>query len=54
LPGVEPIIIFGGLSGCFFAKGLPFFGLVERLNIGTLQIWTFILSYKLSTSKYEG
>jgi len=47
------IIIFGGLSGYFFAKGLPYFGLVERLNIGTLQIWTFILSYKLSTSKYE-
>jgi len=48
------IIIFGGMSGFFFAKGLPYFGLVERINIGTLQIWTFILSYKLSTSKYEG
>jgi len=48
------IIIFGGMSGFFFAKGLPYFGLVERINIGTLQIWTFVLSYKLSTSKYEG
>jgi len=47
------IILFGGLSGYFFAKGLPYFGLVERLNIGTLQIWTFILSYKLSILKYE-
>ncbi len=48
------IIIFGGMSGFFFAKGLPYFGLVERINIGTLQIWTFVMSYKLSTSKYEG
>jgi predicted membrane channel-forming protein YqfA (hemolysin III family) len=48
------IIILGGMSGFFFAKGLPYFGLVERINIGTLQIWTFVLSYKLSTSKYEG
>ncbi len=47
------IIIFGGLSGFFFAKGLPYFGLVERLNIGTLQIWTFIISYNLFKSKYE-
>jgi hypothetical protein len=48
------IIIFGGMSGFFFAKGLPYFGLVERINIGILQIWTFVLSYKLITSKHEG
>lgn len=47
------IIIFGGLTGFFFAKGLPYFGLVERINIGTLQIWTFVLSYKLLKSKHE-
>ena len=47
------IIIFGGMSGFFFAKGLPYFGLVERINIGTLQIWTFVMSYKLLTSKHE-
>jgi hypothetical protein len=47
------IIIFGGLTGFFFAKGLPYFGLVERINIGTLQIWTFILSYKLLKSNHE-
>jgi len=40
------IILFGGLTGFFFAKQLPYFGLVERINIGTLQIWTFVLSYK--------
>jgi len=48
------IIIFGGLTGFFFAKGLPYFGLVERINIGTLQIWTFVMSYKLLKSQHEG
>jgi len=48
------IIIFGGLTGFFFAKGLPYFGLVERINIGTLQIWTFVMSYKLLKSNHEG
>jgi len=47
------IIIFGGMSGFFFAKGLPYFGLVERINIGTLQIWTFVLSYQFLKSKHE-
>lgn len=41
------IVIFGGLAGFFFTKGLPYFGLIERINIGTLQIWTFVMSYKL-------
>jgi len=45
------IIIFGGLTGFFFAKGFPYFGLVERINIGTLQSWTFVMSYKLLKSK---
>jgi len=44
------IVILGGLSGLFYAKQLPYFGLVERCNIGTLQVWTFILSYKISKS----
>jgi hypothetical protein len=48
------IIIFGGMSGFFFAKRLPYFGLVERINIGILQIWTFVMSYKLLASKHEG
>jgi hypothetical protein len=48
------IILFGGLAGFFFAKGLPYFGLVERINIGTLQIWAFVMSYKLVKSKHEG
>lgn len=44
------IIIFGGLSGIFFAKGLPYFGLIEWITIGALQIWTFVMSYKLLKS----
>ena len=48
------IIIFGGLTGFFFAKGLPYFGLVERINIGTLQIWTFVMSFNLVKYKHEG
>ena len=41
------ILVFGGLSAIFFVNKLPYFGLVERLNIGTLQVWTFVLSYRL-------
>ncbi len=40
------IFIFGGLCAIFFANKLPYFGLVERINIGFLQCWTFCLSYK--------
>lgn len=47
------IIVFGGLSGYFFANKLPYFGLVERLNIGTLQLWTFILSYRMVNAKAD-
>jgi hypothetical protein len=43
------ILIFfaGGASALFFARKLPFFGLVERINIGTLQAWTLVLSVVL-------
>ena len=41
------ILVFGGLTAVFYAKKLPYFGLVERLNIGTLQVWTFVFSCKL-------
>lgn len=41
------ILIFGGTSAMFFVNKLPFFGLIERLNIGTLQVWTLLLSSKL-------
>lgn len=42
------IFILGGITALFYAKHLDYFGLVERLNIGTLQVWTFFLSYKVS------
>lgn len=47
------IIIFGGATAYFFANKLPYFGLIERINIGILQMWTFVLSYKLLQSNYE-
>ena len=41
------ILIFGGTTAVFYAKRLPYFGLVERLNIGALQVWTFVFSLEL-------
>lgn len=45
------ILIFGSLCGIFFTNKLPYFGWVERMNIGTLQLWTLIFSLKLYTAK---
>ncbi|MCE1199295.1 MAG: DUF998 domain-containing protein, partial [Marinilabiliales bacterium] len=42
------ILAFGTATALFFVRHLPYFGLVERMNIGTLQIWTFVLSYQLT------
>lgn len=42
------IFIFGGATAMFFINKLPYFGVVERINIGLLQIWTFIFSFKLT------
>lgn len=47
------IFIAGGAAAMFFAQKLPYFGLVERVNIGTLQLWTFLLSLKLFSNKLE-
>ena len=41
------ILVFGGTTAVFYAKKLPYFGLVERLNIGALQVWTFVFSLEL-------
>lgn len=38
------IVVLGGTTAIFFVNKLPFFGLMERLNIGCLQLWTFVLS----------
>jgi hypothetical protein len=45
------ILIFGSMCGIFFANKLLYFGLVERMNIGVLQLWTFLLSFKLTRTK---
>lgn len=41
------ILVFGGTTAIFYAKKLAYFGLVERLNIGALQVWTFVFSLNL-------
>lgn len=48
---VTSVLIFasGGMSVIFIAQRLPFFGLVERINIGALQIWTCILALVIFT-----
>lgn len=45
------ILIFGSLCAVFFVNKLPYFGLVERINIGILQVWTLYFSLKLVMSK---
>lgn len=45
------IICFGGLAAFFFANKLPYFGLIERLTIGVLQVWTFYFSFTLYSSQ---
>lgn len=45
------ILIAGGTTAVFFAQGLPYFGLVERLNIGALQLWMLVTSLMLFTMK---
>jgi len=52
---ITGIIIFiaGGTSVIFFANKLPYFGLIERINIGSLQLWMFIFSLKLFKSDVE-
>lgn len=41
------LLLFGGTTAYLFARELPYFGLAERLNIGTLQLWTCCFSFKL-------
>ncbi|MEZ0481066.1 DUF998 domain-containing protein [Planococcus sp. SSTMD024] len=45
------ILFAGGTAAIFFAQGWPYFGLVERLNIGALQLWMFVSSVMLFTMK---
>ncbi|MBT2583476.1 DUF998 domain-containing protein [Planococcus sp. ISL-109] len=44
------ILIAGGAAAMFFANQWPYFGLVERANIGVLQLWMLVTSLKLFTT----
>jgi hypothetical protein len=50
------IFIFcaGGTTTVIFANGLSYFGLAERINIGMLQLWTFLTALKLLTTDATG
>lgn len=50
---ITGIVIFfaGGTTAMLFAQKMPYFGLAERINIGALQLWTFLLSYRMFSSK---
>lgn len=45
------IFIAGGTAAIFFVNQLPYFGLVERINIGVLQLWMLVTSIKLFMMK---
>lgn len=38
------IFVSGGTSVIFIANKVPFFGLVERINLGSIQLWTVVLA----------
>jgi|GEM_PF-370264 len=42
------IMVCGSATAVFYANKWPYFGLVERANIGVLQLWTFYFSLKLA------
>jgi hypothetical protein len=46
---ITSIILFtaGGTTVIILSQGLSYFGLFERINIGSLQLWMFIMSLKL-------
>ena len=48
------IFILGGITAFFYARQLPYFGLVERLNVGVLQAWTVLLSVTLYNAYRTG
>ncbi|MEI8199145.1 MAG: DUF998 domain-containing protein [Eubacteriales bacterium] len=52
---ITSIILFfaGGTTAMLFANKLPYFGLFERINIGSLQIWMLVFSLTLFLDKGE-
>ena len=45
------ILIAGGGTALFFANQWAYFGLMERINIGVLQLWMLVTSLRLFTMK---
>jgi hypothetical membrane protein len=45
------IFIFGGLSAYAFGESLDFFGIAERLNIGSLLLWMSVLAVRFYTNE---
>ncbi|MCR3757515.1 DUF998 domain-containing protein [Clostridium felsineum] len=52
---ITSIVIFisGILSVVVMANDFPFFGVVERINIGALQLWILLFAIKLLNMKSE-
>ena len=50
---ITSIMLFlaGGTTAMLFANKLPYFGLFERINIGSLQIWMLVFSLVLFLDK---
>ena len=50
---ITSIILFiaGGTTAILFANKLPYFGLFERINIGSLQLWMLVFSLTLFFDK---
>lgn len=45
------ILTAGGISIFLAVNRMNYFGLFERINIGSLQLWMFLLSLKLFRSR---
>lgn len=47
------ILLSGALAAVFIAYDWPYFGVVQRVNIGSLQLWMLVTSIKLLTVDVE-
>lgn len=52
---VTSVIIFvsGGISVIAIANKIPIFGVIERINIGSLQLWIFIFALRIFTKDID-
>ena len=52
---VTSLVIFvsGGLSVAFIANKIPYFGIMERINIGSLELWLLVLALIIFTTDFE-